>query len=149
MSSGRMLERIVYISASRIRQTEKSVAAILSVARARNTAAEVTGLLLGGGAWWLQLLEGERPKLEPVWQSIRSDPRHNPVLLVQRRPIRRRGFGDWAMQYRTSEGEEFDQLVEELTGGITDPRLRDQLLRFSRIYLAPDARPFDAAEVSA
>ena len=140
-----MLERIVYISAGAEEQTEEAVEAILSVSRARNAIAGVTGLLVGGGNWWIQLLEGERPALEPVWTSIRNDPRHSPVVLVQRRPLRHRGFAGWSMQFERSDDEGFTARLEELTGGIGDPRLKDQVRRFYRLFLKPPGRAWSEA----
>jgi hypothetical protein len=137
-----VLERIVYVSMAAKAQTPDTIDAILSVSRARNAAQGVTGLLIGGGRWYLQLLEGERPSLDPVWQSIRNDGRHRYVVLVQRRPLRQRSFADLAMQFRQGRDDEFMASVEELTGGIGDPRLKDQVLRFSKVFVsAPKRRP--------
>jgi hypothetical protein len=138
-SSG-VLERIAYISAAAEEQTAASVGAILEVSRSRNLAAGVTGLLIGGGHWWMQLIEGERPSLEPIWNSIRFDRRHSPVVLVQRRPIRQRSFSDWALQFREAQDHGFGDLLEELTGGVADPRLRDQVRRFAELFLASPGR---------
>jgi hypothetical protein len=135
------LERIVYVSMAAEAQTSDTIDSILTVSRARNAEQGITGLLIGGGRWYLQLLEGECACLEPVWQSIRKDPRHRHVVLVQRRPLRHRAFADWAMKFRRGQDEEFMASVEELTGGIGDPRLKDQVLRFSKVFVgAPDAR---------
>jgi hypothetical protein len=130
-----MLERIVYISMASQAQTAETVDGILQVARARNAALDITGLLIGGGRWWLQLLEGNRSDLDPVWQSIRKDPRHRHVVLVQRRPLRHRSFPDWSMKFRRDPDAAFMASVDELTGGISDPRLKDQVLRFSKVFV--------------
>jgi hypothetical protein len=135
-----VLERIVYISAVTEEQSEPNVAAILSVSRARNAVQGVTGLLIGGGGWWLQMIEGERSRLEPVWQSIRGDHRHDPVVLVQRRAIRGRSFAGWDLQFRWEQDGRFLPLVEELTGGVGDPRLRSQVLRFAELFLEAPGR---------
>jgi hypothetical protein len=134
-----MLERIVYISAAREPQTEESVGRILDVSRSRNAANHITGLLIGGGAWWMQLIEGETDKLEPIWQSIRADPRHDPVVMVQRRAVRQRSFTGWSLQFRDTDDESFGTLLEELTGSIADPRLRNQVRRFADTFLKPGA----------
>jgi hypothetical protein len=140
-----MLEQLVYISAAQERQTPELVASVLAVSRERNAANGISGLLVGGGNWWLQLIEGERPALEPVWQSILRDRRHHQVVLVQRRGVRRRSFGDWSMGYREAEDGDFDQLVDELTGGIGDPRLKDQIGRFVQHFLVSPDRQQQAA----
>ncbi|WP_300974736.1 BLUF domain-containing protein [Sphingomonas sp. LHG3406-1] len=131
-----MLERLVYISAAREPQTPDAVARILDVSRQRNASADVTGLLIGGNQWWMQLLEGETPSLEPVWQSIRHDPRHDPVVLVLRRPIDSRDFAGWSLQFRDAGDKHFGTLLRELTDGLTDERLQHQILKFGATFLA-------------
>lgn len=140
-----MLERIVYISAGAEKQSRQAIDRILSVSRSRNAAAGLTGLLIGGGNWWMQVLEGERPALEPVWTSIRNDPRHSPVVLVQRRPLCSRAFPDWAMQFQRSDNEGFVARLEELTGGIGDAKLKDQVQRFHRLFLQTPDRAWSKA----
>ncbi len=132
-----MLNRIVYISESVEPQTEESVERILDISRSRNGACGITGLLIGGAAWWMQVLEGEASSLDPVWQSICVDPRHSPVILVQRRQIPRRSFPEWSMQYRREPEESFDELLEQLVGRIPDPRLRAQIAGFCEVFAKP------------
>ena len=134
-----MLDRIVYFSESVEPQTVESVDRILDISRSRNGGCGITGLLIGGASWWMQVLEGEASSLEPVWQSIRIDPRHSPVILVQRRKITRRSFPDWSMQYRREPEESFDASLEQWVGGIPEPRLRDQIARFSEVFAKPAA----------
>lgn len=135
-----MLERLVYISAAAEQISEQMVEHILDVSRARNAAAGVTGLLIGGSNWWMQVLEGELPRLEPIWASIRSDARHSPVVLVQRRPRRSRSFGDWSLQFQWSSDEAFEERLLSLTEDLSEPRLKEQVREFHRLFLRPPGR---------
>ena len=129
-----MLERIVYISIAAEPMTDDSVSAILDVSRARNGQQGVSGLLIGGNGWWMQVLEGEPDNMAPIWTSIRNDPRHQSIVLVQQRSIGRRDFARWSMKYRKETGD-FEDALQQLTEPVSDPRLRAQLTRFGDTFL--------------
>jgi hypothetical protein len=63
----------------------------------------------------------------------------------QRRPILQRSFSDWALQFRKAEDSGFDELLEELTGGVGDPRLREQVRRFAQLFLTSPGRKWSEA----
>ena len=125
------LYRIVYDSVVHLpfgAEGEQAIEAILAVARARNAAAGITGVLYYDGAYFLQVLEGPQPGLAEVFASILADERHGDVRVVERGPVAQRGFPGWDMAWVT----------EVSVAGILahDPDL-------------PPVRPFRGAEVVA
>jgi hypothetical protein len=72
---------------------------LLGKARERNTAIEVSGVLLHQGGTFLQVLEGEADRVGAVYERIGRDARHRDVLLLHRRAVTERNFGDWSMGF--------------------------------------------------
>ena len=106
------LWHLVYASAASEGFQLSDLQDILGVARARNARNDVSGMLLFEGASFLQVLEGERAKIDALLEKIRDDPRHTRAVLLLREPIEQRSFADWTMGYtRVALGE-----LEDATG---------------------------------
>jgi hypothetical protein len=73
----------------------RSCGLCLAKARERNTAIEVSGVLLYQGGTFLQVLEGETDRVGAIYERIGRDTRHRDVLLLHRRVVAERNFGDW------------------------------------------------------
>lgn len=71
-------------------------------AQARNRAESITGLMLYDEARFYQWLEGPTEGLARVMRSIRDDPRHTEIEVLNDQPITERCFGDWHMKLATS-----------------------------------------------
>ena len=59
----------------------------------------ITGMLLSAGRSFLQVIEGERKKVDKLVSSIKKDDRHRNITVIIREPIAKRSFGDWTMGY--------------------------------------------------
>ena len=68
------------------------VRVILEVARRRNHADGVTGVLLATPSGFAQALEGPRDTVERTFERIRTDPRHDDVSVLAFTPTPRRLF---------------------------------------------------------
>lgn len=88
--------QIVYISTARGAVGHER-ANILAASRRNNARNGITGLLFDDGVRFLQVLEGDAEKVDATFQRIKADPRHRAVVVLSRRPIDAREFGDWAM----------------------------------------------------
>ena len=100
------LYRIVYDSVVHLpfgAEGEQAIEAILAVARARNAAAGITGVLYYDGAYFLQVLEGPRTPVEAMMARIRRDPRHTDIRILHAGPLEQRDFGNWHMMLVTEE----------------------------------------------
>lgn len=75
------------------------VPAIVNASMARNPALGVTGALLYTGLHFAHLLEGPAASVEELMDSIRTDPRHAEIDIVQTIFIDVRSFDGWSLAY--------------------------------------------------
>lgn len=70
---------------------------ILAISRRNNRRDGITGLLHVKGRRFLQALEGEAEQVEKAYARIAADPRHFALVVLSRRTVGSREFGEWAM----------------------------------------------------
>ena len=121
-----VLFSLVYTSRAVAPMTRDDLTGLLQQARSHNTSARLTGVLLYRDQTFVQLLEGQRNRVEPLYESIRRDPRHHEVTTVSTREQLDRQFPDWSMA--------FDNLDEEPVG----------LPGYSDLLQAPPSSPSSA-----
>ena len=98
--------QLVYISSARGVVSAADLQRILMVSRRNNTRDRVSGLLFFDGVRFLQALEGDPDRVQAAFDRIKNDVRHRAVVILSRREVDDREFGDWAMASRTAlEGE--------------------------------------------
>jgi Sensors of blue-light using FAD len=71
---------------------------ILSVARRKNAADQITGALICRADLYLQMLEGPRYAVTKTFNRIVGDDRHLDVVLISCGDIKTRLFPQWAMR---------------------------------------------------
>jgi hypothetical protein len=109
------MRQIFYASSARKDMTRAGIEALLERARAHNTRAGITGILIYKGGIFLQLIEGPDAEITALFERIRRDPRHDHVIEILNLTHRQRIFNDWTMAYR--ELNELDiQMVNEVLG---------------------------------
>ena len=95
------LIRLLYRSDSELTGSDHAVReaafAIAEKARARNARDGVTGALMFVGGAFVQVLEGDTPAVEAVFESICRDTRHRRLLLHDFSAIEERLFASWDM----------------------------------------------------
>jgi uncharacterized Fe-S cluster-containing MiaB family protein len=91
--------QIIYASAATKPFTRGDLVELLKVARSRNTAADVSGMLLYHSGSFLQVLEGPEKNVEELYARIQQDPRHTRCLLVLRETIQKKEFENWSMGF--------------------------------------------------
>lgn len=95
-----MLLEILYVSRCRHRFDDASLTDLLRVARRNNQAHDITGLLLyDGRGTFIQVLEGPQAAVDPLYERISADNRHDHVHLLSRQSIKKRSFPDWQMGF--------------------------------------------------
>lgn len=95
------------------------MADILSVSCRNNARDDVSGLLYTDGRRFLQALEGPEAAVEAAYARISADPRHRAVVILSRRTVDTREFGQWQMAERRpgEAGESFVARVDRLIAG--------------------------------
>jgi transposase len=98
--------QLVYISTPHGPVMAADLQRILLASRRNNARDGISGLLFFDGTRFLQALEGEQAAVETAFERIRADPRHKGVVVLSKREVDEREFGQWAMASRTAvEGE--------------------------------------------
>lgn len=126
----------VYISTAR-GDTQDERGHILLTSRRNNERDGITGLLYDDGVRFLQVLEGDAARVDATFARIKADPRHRAVVILSRRAIEAREFGDWAMASLTpgiEAGEVMDR-VERLVAGAS-VNVRATFESFARVRSA-------------
>lgn len=70
---------------------------ILAEARANNRRLGVSGMLLFDDGSFFQVLEGPREVVEPLFDKIKQDERHQHVVRLVKESIEERDFANWTM----------------------------------------------------
>ena len=134
------MRQIAYFSTAAEPQTDALVHAILVTSRIHNRCNGISGLLVAGGNRFLQVLEGDKNVVDPLYAAIRRDPRHLAITTLLDRPILARSFADWTMAYRREPAlgqfDSFPQTLRYMTQQVTDSGLRRQIEMFARTFIA-------------
>lgn len=109
---------IVYFSKWKGQFPEEDLATILEQSRLDNRKVGITGVTLYVRGSIIQVLEGEKPTIEALYQRIEVDQHHTSVVEVLNRPISKRLFTDYAMGYQTITARQLDEIkrVVDLDG---------------------------------
>ena len=91
--------QIIYASAATKPFSREDLVELLKVARPRNIAAGISGMLLYHSGSFLQVLEGPEKNVEELYAKIQKDPRHTRCLLIWRGSIPQREFENWSMGF--------------------------------------------------
>lgn len=98
-----VLHRLVYHSSNRItgadQEVEQALRDILAAARRNNPRMGVTGALMFTAGSFVQVLEGPRAAVERLFQTIRSDKRHQGATLLSFGAVSKRAFPHWSMAF--------------------------------------------------
>jgi hypothetical protein len=89
--------RLLYVSHAAGPQTTTMTTSILVQAQKHNPVQGITGVLCQGQGFFLQVLEGERDRVNTLYRRICADNRHHDVTLLHYEEITERQFGHWAM----------------------------------------------------
>ncbi|MEP0073787.1 MAG: BLUF domain-containing protein [Marinomonas sp.] len=91
--------RLIYTSTITDVFAVDDIARILNVARTKNKAKNITGLLSFNRRFFLQCLEGERSDVNAIYHKIATDPRHTKPEIISYQDITEREFDVWSMGY--------------------------------------------------
>ena len=92
-----MLVRLLYVSQAVGPITTTVTKSILEKSSANNKKLDITGVLCQGAGLWMQVLEGERTRVNTLYARIMVDRHHQNVQLLSVEEIESRRFGQWSM----------------------------------------------------
>lgn len=98
------MRRVIYASNSANEMTASALREISRASYQNNMRDEVTGLLIYADSIFFQVIEGPASLVTNTFARIRNDCRHEGVLELADRPLRRRNFVDWSMGYYRVDG---------------------------------------------
>jgi hypothetical protein len=137
------MHHLIYLSRATAPFSDEQLQNLLQECRQHNAAQEVTGMLLYGNEQFLQVLEGERGRVQALYARIYQDPRHRDVTLFAEKQIDARAFPDWSMAYHPvnpAQFLEFANYVSPQDVQLEHPNLSQadaQLLQLLRTFVLP------------
>jgi hypothetical protein len=91
--------RLTYVSTCAPGLSLSDVRSILNVAKLKNSASGVTGMLYWSREYFMQTLEGDRGAVTKCFIDLIDDPRHTDVELIRAADVRTRWFSNWSMGF--------------------------------------------------
>ncbi|WP_157816180.1 BLUF domain-containing protein [Spirosoma pollinicola] len=105
-----MTHCIIYFSTSSWSFTSEDIQDILQQSRSRNAQVGITGVLLYMHGHIIQVLEGDKPAVDDLFERIKKDTRHKQVICVLNQSIKAHLFSQWSMGYETLTTQQFDEI---------------------------------------
>lgn len=95
------LTRLIYTSTSLLEPAtaDADTGVIVAQCRRNNPGLAITGALLTTGGQFVQVLEGDAQVLGRLMITLRADPRHGNIMVMDHAPVAQRRFDSWAMAY--------------------------------------------------
>lgn len=92
---------LLYTSISPVGLSESDLIKILEKARLKNKRLGITGMLIYHDREIMQILEGEKSKVEELFQTIFEDDRHRSIDKFFQGEIETRAFSEWSMAFKS------------------------------------------------
>ena len=105
---------LIYRSTSKRDITKVDISEILNVARDFNSQNEISGCLLFHNNEFIQILEGDKIKVETLYEKIKKDETHFNVLLITKGEKTDRIFKNWSMAYHELKNEDVENISKDL-----------------------------------
>ena len=102
--------RLLYLSQA-TNLSSMHVDSILETSRRNNPQQSITGVLVVGGGWIMQLLEGPEAAVIRLYSKILDDSRHSNVRIIHITPAAEKIFGDWSMGFVRRNPLEFEHVA--------------------------------------
>ena len=90
---------ITYFSSATRLLGDVELLGLLEECRARNTASDITGIMLYRGGNFVQVLEGPEEAVRKTFRRIEADPRHTGMLVTLEQRVDERDFPEWSMGF--------------------------------------------------
>jgi len=129
---------LVYVSRAVVPFADADVAELLRKSREKNTALDLTGILLFKSNQFMQALEGPEDAVRSLYSVIEADPRHSGVRTVLDSVIEERQFPQWSMGYQPVTDDSlrdipgYNDFLDAGGAGWADPTRAQWLLQWFR-----------------
>lgn len=124
-----MLSQLVYVSDRKATCSATEIEKILISCKKNNVSLHVTGVLLYSPTKFIQYLEGDSKTILRLYETIKTDPRHERTMMISYGPISQRLFPSWHMatremdrlniEFRTDISPEDKEIFQKLLSGGT------------------------------
>jgi len=104
--------QITYASTATAPMSTDDLRDILTVSRRYNAAHGVTGMLLYHEGTFLQVLEGEEPEVDSLFDRLSADNRHTDVTILERKTITEREYPDWSMGFKKLSSQDLSNIAD-------------------------------------
>lgn len=98
--------QITYISTPSRPISTDDLMDILNGARTNNVNIGVSGMLLFTGSNFIQTLEGDEKVVEDLISTIKKDPRHKDLRVIEKKKITSREYAEWTMGFKRIDQED-------------------------------------------
>ena len=106
MKDDSMTYQTIYFSASSTPMQVDELEDILEQAQSNNSRNGITGALVYIDGSFLQILEGEKDRVQALMQKISKDFRHETVSILHEGEIAAAAFTEWKMAYVSATAEQ-------------------------------------------
>lgn len=143
-----VLHQVVYSSKAARQMSPKDLAGILKVARLKNHAAKITGILLYRSGYFLQVLEGPKDRLRSLLDKLNGDSRHTDVRILLDAHILVRAFGAWSMAFQDVTGldpaalPDYSRFLKNGFGSVECTRYPQKVLKMALAFRDTDLERF-------
>ena len=104
--------QLIYRSQAAVPFSEESLLTLLEKCREVNSRQQITGILLYGNGYFLQLLEGNMDVVcDLYYNHIANDPRHKNLTLLYQMPVKARLYPERSMAFRALNPEKNAQIM--------------------------------------
>ena len=116
------LYQLIYISKAKVQFTKEELDTLVIKASHFNKEKSITGALIFGKGYFLQILEGKKPTIKILFEKIKSDPRHKHILELHFSSAEKRVFPDWNMALLNLDTDEkidlegFNEIIQAFEG---------------------------------
>ena len=122
------LYNVVYCSRATAVVDDAEVARIITTARRCNPEHGITGMLVFGSGIFFQWLEGPRDNVTALMSLLRTDRRHESIILLsETEEVRERLFPDWDMELVS--GDHIREVLLDAQASAGDPQHEQALGR--------------------
>ncbi|MFN2261729.1 MAG: BLUF domain-containing protein [Psychroflexus sp.] len=91
--------------------TKQNIEDFLFKIREKNKRIAITGILLLIQGKFVQYIEGPAEEIDEIYNIIKTDSRHNSMILLDSGSLDERQFKNWSMAYKEVEDKQIKEII--------------------------------------